>query len=157
LRAKASASDLVQESGLEAYRDFAQFRGETAQALKEWLKRILLNNLRDLIRRFRGAEMREAAREQPLEGGTGEEHDPAATTASPSEQAIQQEELERMRHALSGLPEDQRQVVHLRHQEQLSWEEIGRRMNRSADASRKLWARAVKRLGEFMGESHDRR
>jgi RNA polymerase sigma factor (sigma-70 family) len=47
---------------------------------------------------------------------------------------------------MARLPEDHRRVVQLRYQEQRSFEEIGRLMDRSADAVRKLWARAMDRL-----------
>ena len=44
------------------------------------------------------------------------------------------------------LPEHYRQAVASRHIEQLSWDEIGRRMNCSADAARKVWSRAIQQL-----------
>ena len=50
--------------------------------------------------------------------------------------------------ALERLPEDYRRVIILRYQEQLPFEEIGRLLQRSPDAARKLWARAVERLHE---------
>ena len=48
--------------------------------------------------------------------------------------------------ALERLPKDHREVILLRYQEQLTFEEVGRRMDRSADAGRKLWWRALVRL-----------
>ena len=52
LRGKASASDLVQQTFLEAVRDFAQFQGSTVAELRAWLRRILRNNLANLTRRL---------------------------------------------------------------------------------------------------------
>src|SRR3954451_9231871 len=45
LRGKCEASDVVQETLLEAYRDFASFQGSTEPELLAWLRRILSHNL----------------------------------------------------------------------------------------------------------------
>ena len=50
--------------------------------------------------------------------------------------------------ALERLPEDYRQVIVLRYREGRSFDEIGKQMNRSADAAGKLWSRAMERLRE---------
>src|SRR6476469_3978998 len=63
LRAKGGASDLVQETFLEAHKDFAQFKGDTEDALLAWLRRMLLNNLANFRRRYRGTRKRRAGRE----------------------------------------------------------------------------------------------
>jgi RNA polymerase sigma-70 factor (ECF subfamily) len=51
-----------------------------------------------------------------------------------------------LRAAIERLPADYRRVMELRYTEGLSFEEVGRRLGRSADAARMLWARAVDRL-----------
>lgn len=56
------------------------------------------------------------------------------------------EQAETLLAALGRLPDDYRRVIAWRQQEQLSFEEIGQRMQRSPDAARKLWARAIERL-----------
>src|SRR5438105_3396849 len=73
LRAKGGASDLVQETFLEAQRDFAQFQGQTAEELQAWLRRLLLNNIANFVRRYRETDKRDARREVPLrdEGAVG--------------------------------------------------------------------------------------
>jgi RNA polymerase sigma factor (sigma-70 family) len=53
-----------------------------------------------------------------------------------------------LQQALARLPADYRKVIELRFLEERSFEEIGRLTNRSPDAARKLWARAIERLGE---------
>jgi RNA polymerase sigma-70 factor (ECF subfamily) len=65
---------------------------------------------------------------------------------TPSDEAIEREEDEALQRALSRLPEDYRRVILLRHHEGRSLEEIGQLMQRSAEAVRKLWARAIERL-----------
>ena len=54
--------------------------------------------------------------------------------------------------ALVRLPEHYRQAVAWRHQEQLSWDEIGQRMSCTADAARKVWSRAIQQLRRELGE-----
>lgn len=58
LRSKVSPSDLVQETCLEASRDFASFTGRPAEEFQGWLRRVLLNNLANEVRRFRSSEKR---------------------------------------------------------------------------------------------------
>ena len=72
----------------------------------------------------------------------------AANMISPSGQAMEREQDQALQAALGRLPEDYRQVITLRYQEQLPFEEIGRLLQRSPEAARKLWARAVERLHE---------
>src|SRR6266404_5133916 len=56
LQGKADASDLVQETFLEAHRDFKQFRGTTEKELVSWLRQILVSNLANLVRHYRGTQ-----------------------------------------------------------------------------------------------------
>ena len=85
-------------------------------------------------------------------GGDGSSDGPAvglaANTLSPSGQAVEHEQDQALQAALERLPEDYRRVITLRYEQQLPFEEIGRLLQRSPDAARKLWARAVERLHE---------
>ena len=149
LRAKAGASDLVQETFLEAQRDFARFQGASEEELLAWLRRLLLNNLANFIRRYRDTTKRLVGREVPLEPGSASDvrgGGIAAATPSPSSQAMAAEKALGIQQALERLPDDYRLVITLRNQERRSFEEIGARMNRSTDAARRLWSRAIERL-----------
>jgi RNA polymerase sigma-70 factor (ECF subfamily) len=149
LRGKGGASDLVQEVMIDALRDFTHFRGDSEEELLAWLRRLLLNNLADFARLYRETGKRQLAREVSLTGdssASGGGPDPADTDPSPSGLAVGHEEAEVVHAALATLPEDYRQVLLLRYQEELSFEEIGRQLNLTANAARKLWARAAKRL-----------
>jgi RNA polymerase sigma-70 factor (ECF subfamily) len=151
LRAKEGASDLVQETFLKAHRHFAQFHGDVEEELLGWLRRMLLNNLADFRRFYCATQKRHAGREVSLEVNDSSRDRGGALAAAeptPSAMAIGQEQAEELQRVLARLPEDYQQVLLLRHQGELSFEEIGRRMNRSANAVRKLWARAVERLQE---------
>lgn len=160
LQAKMAASDLVQETFLEAQRDFPRFRGETEAELLAWLRRILLHNLANQRRRYRDVDKRRIASEVPIDAdssGADVAGFLAAITPSPSQRAIEHEEVEALEHAIEQLPEDYRQVIVLRQRERRSFEDIGRTMGRSADAARMLWSRAIERLASQLGPRHESR
>lgn len=161
LRVKAGASDLVQRTFLEAHRDFERFRGTTEEQLQSWLRRMLLNNLADHVRDYRRTSKRKIARELPLplvdwrREGPGALVDPGST---PSAAVARDENRVALEAALARLPEHYREAIRLRHQEQLDFGEIGQRLGRSANAARKLWARAIEQLRrEFEDGPHSTR
>src|SRR5262245_58215539 len=65
LQAKADASDLVQQTMMEAYRGFERFEGRSEGEWLAWLRRILEHNAADFIRQFHGAK-RQVGKEVPL-------------------------------------------------------------------------------------------
>jgi RNA polymerase sigma-70 factor, ECF subfamily len=149
LRAKGGASDLVQETFLEAHKDFAQFKGDTEEALLGWLRRMLLNNLANVRRRYHGTRKRRVGREIDLSAEDSSR--PAveglpSDTPTPSRVMIAAEEDKELHRALARLSADDRQVIRLRYQEERPFAEIARVMGRSENAVQKLWLRAVERL-----------
>jgi RNA polymerase sigma-70 factor (ECF subfamily) len=153
LRARVDTSDLVQQTLLEAYRDFAGFGGRTEGEWLAWLRQILLRNAADYVRRFRAAKR--AATEIPLRGeGEGPPLEQAITAAgpSPSQQAVCHEESLRLAQSLTLLPEDYQEVIQLRHFQRLAFDEVARRMQRSRPAVQMLWLRALRRLKEVLDE-----
>jgi|SRR6516164_2302251 RNA polymerase sigma-70 factor (ECF subfamily) len=149
LRAKGGASDLVQETFLEAQRDFARFRGNSEDEFRAWLRRMLLHRLGKFARRYRRTQKRRLGREvgdQPDGSSSRIRGDVIADMLSPSGEAMALEQTEALQRALSRLPEDYRRVITLRYEEDLSFHEIGRILVRSPAAARMLWARAVERL-----------
>jgi RNA polymerase sigma-70 factor, ECF subfamily len=154
LQAKGGASDLVQQTFLEAQRDFARFAGTTEAELLAWLRCILLHTLGKFGRQYRGTQKRGLDREVTLDAdgpaGVPQEH-LAADSLSPSGHAIAREQNDALERAVERLPEDYRLVLQLRYREDLPFEEVAARMGRSVGAVRKLWARAVERLKEDLG------
>ncbi len=149
LRAKGGASDLVQETFLEAHRDFACFQGNTEAELLAWLRCLLVNNLANFVRSYRATSKRQVGREVRLEGGDSSQNgnaDLVAGTCSPSTEAMAHEQAEAVARALERLPEDYRRVITLRNQERRDFDDIGRLMGRSPEAVRRLWSRAIERL-----------
>jgi len=149
LHAKGGASDLVQETLIDAVRDFGKFQGQTEDEFKAWLRRLLVNNLVDFTRLYRQTGKRDVGREVGLESEKPSEDMRGAPTAAgptPSSEAIRDEEVNAVRKALDQLSEDYRRVIILRYEEERTFEEIGQLMNLSPNAARKLWVRAFKRL-----------
>jgi RNA polymerase sigma-70 factor (ECF subfamily) len=149
LRAKGGASDLVQLTFLEAQRDFARFQGDSEGEWRAWLRRLLLDSVSNFTRHYRGTAKRQAGREVALDAGSSADSPGGGlytAMPSPSSEAMAHERAELLQRAVDRLPEDYRQVITLRHLEERSFEEIGPLMQRSPDAARKLWARAIERL-----------
>lgn len=146
IRAKVSPSDLVQETSLDAYRDFARFRGERLEELLAWLRQILLHNASNAVRRFQRVDKRKVSREVPLESAPGIALGLRDDALSPRSLLATIDEQQAIECALLTLSEEQRTIILLRNRSNLSFVEIGERMDRSPDAVRKMWFRAVERL-----------
>lgn len=146
LRVKGGASDLVQETFLAAHQHFDRFRGDTEAELLGWLRKTLLHKVAKFKRRYLGTRKRRLAAEVHLRGNASRlpGDDLAAAGPSPSEQVIRNEEAEAVHQALERLTEHHRRVLLLRIYEQLSFEEVGRQMGRTANAAEKLFARAIR-------------
>ena len=145
LATKEAASDLVQETFLDAQRNFPGFTGETEDALLRWMKDILAANVIDLRRAYRGTEKRDLDRERRMQDSARPIR-LAGPDPTPSKQVSAREQAERLTRALSRLAEEHRTVIELRNRERLKFPEIAERMGRSPDAARMLWNRAVKLL-----------
>jgi RNA polymerase sigma-70 factor (ECF subfamily) len=71
VQAKVGASDVVQQTLLEAHRDRARFRGQTVGEQAAWLRQILARNLANVLRDLR-RDKRDVAREQGLQAALDE-------------------------------------------------------------------------------------
>jgi RNA polymerase sigma-70 factor (ECF subfamily) len=160
LRAKCDPSDLVQQTLLEAYRDFGGFQGEHERDLLAWLRRILAHNLYNEARRYT-AQQRAAAREVSLDqiqAGLDQSSLAlgrclAADVQPPSQAAAQREAAVRLADTLARLPKDYQTVLLLRIFEGLSAEEVAEQMGRTAGAVRMLQLRALTALREQMNDT----
>jgi RNA polymerase sigma-70 factor, ECF subfamily len=155
LQAKIAPSDLVQETSLDAHRDFANFCGDRQEELLAWLRRILLNNAASAGRRYQSAKKRELSREVPLDVCIGEIGEPADAALSPRSLLAAIEEQDKVELAIARLPADQRNVILMRNRDHCTFSEIGVEMQRSADAARQLWVRAVVGLQKELRKADD--
>jgi RNA polymerase sigma-70 factor (ECF subfamily) len=156
LQAKGGASDLVQQTFLEAQRDFAHFHGTSEAELLAWMRRLLLHNLADFTRSYRDTGKRQAGLERPLETDSTTntpEGGLADSTLTPSGQVMAREQDAALERAMQQLPEDYRRVLNWRYQEERSFEEIGELLQRTPNAARKLWLRAVERLRQELDKA----
>jgi RNA polymerase sigma-70 factor (ECF subfamily) len=147
LRLHGGASDLVQETFLDAKKQFDNFCGQTAEQFLAWLTAILRSHAVNFTRQSRHTATGRLGEEVALDARSG-----AATLAfqaqggeTPSQLAQRREEVA-LEDALGRLPEDYRKVIRLFHREQLSFEEIAARLGGTEAAARKLWLRALERL-----------
>jgi RNA polymerase sigma-70 factor (ECF subfamily) len=150
VRAKVGASDVVQQTLLEAYRDVAQFRGRTVGEQAAWLRQILARNMANVVRDLR-RDKRDVVREQGLRAALDESASRleawlAAEQSSPSQQAERHERAVRLAEALARLPVNQREAVVLRHWHGCSLVEIGERLGCTAAAVTGLLHRGLRNL-----------
>jgi RNA polymerase sigma-70 factor (ECF subfamily) len=68
LQSVVNPSDLVQQTFLEAYRDFRYFKGSTDTAWRAWLRRILAHNLANMLEKHLWARKRDRRRQISLDG-----------------------------------------------------------------------------------------
>lgn len=150
LQARVDASDLVQETLLAASCNFEQFRGATEKELTKWLRQIMASKITDAVRRHTARK-----RDIRLEWQVAKELDRssvllgnalATSQHSPSEQVARREQAVLLAHALDKLSDDYREVLVLRHIEELSFQEVATRMDRTLDSVKKLWTRALIKL-----------
>jgi RNA polymerase sigma-70 factor (ECF subfamily) len=158
LQGKVDASDVVQDTFLDAHRNFPQFRGRSEAEFVTWLRRILAANLADLVRRYLGAQARDVRLECEIQAGLDNssvllDRGFVASLASPSQQAARREQGVMLAEALGRLPDVYRETLVLRHMEGLTFAEVASRMGRSLDSVEKLWMRALVQLRQVMGGS----
>ncbi len=158
LRAKVDASDVVQHTLLEAFRDFAQFRGATEGELTAWLRKILCTNLAGELRRYQGTKRRDIRLERSLDrdldaSSLSLEKGLVDQGSTPSREAMRRENSVILADALNTLPPDYREVILLRHIRQMPFAEVALEMGRSEDAVRHLWIRALGKLRAELGTS----
>jgi RNA polymerase sigma-70 factor (ECF subfamily) len=149
LQAKGGASDLVQETFLEAQRAFGHFQGTSGVELRAWLRRLLHHRATKFSRRYRATQKRHLAHETALAAAgvpAGAACGGHAAPPSPSALLMAHEQAQLLRQALERLPADYRRVITLRYVEQCSFDEIGRLMQRTPNAARLLWLRAIERV-----------
>jgi RNA polymerase sigma-70 factor (ECF subfamily) len=149
-------SGVVQNTMAEAVDKRGQFEGGGPMALKGWLRRILLNNLYDEIRKVH-REKRDVDREVSLAGAIDEStcrlqsqlsnHD-----STPSMKAMRREEALGLAVALERLEPDQRNAVEFRHLQGRSLAESAALMGKSQSAVAALLHRGMVKLKSFLKE-----
>ena len=159
LRGRIDAADIVQDAFVEAsaHRE-AYFRSPTAP-LFLWLRGVVSNKLLEVHRHHLGTRMRDATRELSLEARQGKDDTTTALCAhligrltSPSVAAVRDEIKMRLAQALDKMDPTDREVLTLRHFEQLSNAEAAEVVGIQERAAAKRYLRALERLKELLSE-----
>ena len=151
LRARESVSDLVQSACREVLQHADRFRHADEGAFRRWLYTTALRKIQDR-RQYHRAQMRDAAREQPLRSGAGDDAllDAYGSLCTPSRELMSREAVERIERAFDRLSDDQREVICLGKLLGLPRAEVARRMGRSELAVRTLLSRALTKLASAL-------
>lgn len=150
LQAKVDASDVVQQTMLQAHQAREGFRGTTDAERAAWLRQILARNLAHVARDF-ARDKRDCSREQSLQQNLDRssarlEAFLASDQSSPSQRATRNEEVLRLAAALEQLPEAQRRAVELHYWAGATVAEIGAELGKSTSAVAGLLHRGLTAL-----------
>jgi RNA polymerase sigma-70 factor, ECF subfamily len=153
LQARIDASDVIQDAYVEVARRFDEYLREPSYPLFLWLRLIVGERLLKLHRHHLGAQMRDAGLEVSIYRGALPEASSAALAAqllgkhtSPTQAAVRAERMLRLQEALNTLDAMDREVLSLRHFEELSLAETALSLGIEESAAAKRYIRALKRL-----------
>ena len=157
LQGRIDPSDVIQEAYLEASARLAEYLRNPSMPFFLWLRFLAGQKLVTLHRHHLGVQMRNAAQQVALHHGSLPEASSAALAAQllgheprPSEAAIRAEMKARVQEALDSMEPLDREVLALRHFEQLSRAEIAQVLGISEAAAGKRYLRALERLKQVL-------
>ena len=157
VRQRVDASDIVQETLLEAHRSLEQFHGESESDLTAWLRRILARRLAHAFRDHT-RQRRDVRRERSLEASLDVsscrlQQLVASNCESPSQQAASAERLRKLADALESLTPQQREAIILHYFQSQTVPQIAAAMQRSEAAVGGLLHRGMQALKTQFGNS----
>jgi RNA polymerase sigma-70 factor, ECF subfamily len=157
---RVDASDIVQEVLLKANQRLGEYLRNPVLPFHLWLRQIARDQVIDEYRRHRVAECRSLDRERPLAPAAFSDQSSLDLAAqlrdpnpTPAAAALRQELERRFHAALRQLDEADREIILLRHFEQLSNSEAARALGLSGAAAGMRHLRALRRLRAVLGES----
>jgi RNA polymerase sigma-70 factor, ECF subfamily len=157
LAARVDVSDVVQETLIDAARRLDDYLRERPLPFYGWLRQIAGERIIDTHRRHVAAQRRSVCLERRDPDLPDNSADVLvrrlfAADTSPSNHLMRQERHERLKTALASLPQRDREVLVMRHLEQLSTAEIAAMLEISEPAVKSRLLRALIRMREQMGE-----
>ena len=156
--ARIDASDVVQEAMIDASRRLDDYLDHPQWAFYPWLRQIAWDRLVDLERRHIGAEKRSVLREHPWTPNLNDQsvselaQSLVHSSINPARRAIRTEMYARVREVLEQLSADDRELLVMRHLEQLRMAEIADVLEIAETAVRARHLRALRRLRHLLGE-----
>lgn len=150
LAPKLDASDLVQQTLVQAYRALPGFRGRSEGEMAAWLRQILARNLAHAAR-DQGRQKRDAGREISLAAAVDQssarlEAWLAADQSSPSEKAERNDQLLHLAAALETLPDQQREAIELHYWQGWTLAQIAEQQGRTPASVAGLVHRGLAKL-----------
>jgi RNA polymerase sigma-70 factor (ECF subfamily) len=162
LQARIDPSDVLQDAYLAAWQDLAAYLRQPEMPFFLWLRGIAGNKLRELHRHHLGTQMRDPRREVSLGHGSPTETTTAALASQllgdltrASEHALRAEVKVRLREALDSMDPLDREVLALRHFEQLSPAETAEVLGIQEKAAGMRYVRALRRLKDILTSLSD--
>jgi RNA polymerase sigma-70 factor, ECF subfamily len=153
LAARIDASDVVQDVLLEAHRRLSDYLRNPTMPFHLWLRHIAKDHVIDAHRRHRLAQRRSLDREQPLVPAPLADHSSYELAGqildqepTPASAAIRHELQKRLDAAVAALEEDDREIIFMRHGEQLSNQDVAAALQLTEAAASMRYLRAVRRL-----------
>jgi RNA polymerase sigma-70 factor, ECF subfamily len=157
---RVDPDDVLQEAYLNAQLRMKSILGDRAETLFIWLRKILNQTLADVHRRHLGTKKRSAARDVSIHGGWSTESTSAAlaihladSLTSPSQAALRAETAAQIDAALATLSPVDREILALRHFEELSNSEAAHVLGMTSQAASMRYVRALTRLREVVPAS----
>ena len=162
LRSRVDSADVLQEAYIEVAKRFREFLDHPNVSFYIWIRQLTLQSLIDIQRRHFGQKrspLQEINLVRNTATGTSDSiaHFLQAQLTSPSGAAIRAEEIHQLHRALEIMDEIDREVLAMRHFEQLGNNEVAEALGLTATAASNRYIRAMTRLGEIMqkvAESH---
>jgi RNA polymerase sigma-70 factor, ECF subfamily len=150
MRAKLEASDIVQQTLVQAIDGWERFRGRTDAEAVAWLRKILARQLANAFHDLK-RQKRDVRRERSIEAALDQSASRlgswlAAKQASPSQGAIATEQAVQLAGALAELPEAQSRAITLHHFEGWTLDEVGEHLGRTPVAVAGLIKRGMQSL-----------
>jgi RNA polymerase sigma-70 factor (ECF subfamily) len=155
LATRLDPSDIVQDALGEAHRRLPDFAAQRPIPFYPWLRRIAWDRLLQMRRHHLYAKRRSVMREDALPLSGKSEillAERLAAASSPSEQLVRREMNQRVRRAIVELPENDREVIILKHLEELSFQEAAAVLEIGAAAVYSRYYRAIQRLHRLLNE-----
>jgi RNA polymerase sigma-70 factor (ECF subfamily) len=159
LQARIDASDVIQDAFLDVATRLEEYLREPKLSFFLWLRLVVGEQLTNLHRHHLGVRMRDARREVSLYRDALPEASSAALAAqllgkhtSPTQAAVRAERMLRMQEAINNLDPIDREVISLRHFEQLNRAETAQVLGIEAGTAAKRYIRALKRLKAVLAD-----
>ena len=155
IRQRLDASDVLQETQMEATRRFTDYLEREPVPFRLWLRQIAHDRLLKARRRHIGTHLRSIAREIPLPDNSSLQlvRQLVASGSTPSQHIAKKELAGCVRRALGKLPDADREILLMRTFEKLSYGEIGYILGIDEAAANMRHVRALMRLSKVLREN----